>query len=338
MGKIIGLTYDAKEDWPVGPGQPADTNAEFDPQDTIEDIVGALKSAGHKVKKIGNVKSLLAQIDNLGVDIVFNISEGLCGRNRESQVPIILELFNIPYIGSDALALGLTLDKMMSKKCFLADNIVTPKFFIATSCKNLEKMNNIGFPLMVKPCYEGTSKGITELSRVEDYESLCRQVRLINETYRQPALVEEFIRGKELTVVVLGNESPEAMPVVQYSINNQLDLGDEFYTFDLVVAESVEYFCPAQISEELTRRLQKIAVEAYNSVGCRDFGRVDFRVDKDNNPYVLEINPLPCLAKKDTFSFVAQASGKIYEEMILRVLDEGLKRLNMSSQKVEVGA
>jgi len=337
MGIIIGLTYDAKEDCPVKQGQPIDFNAEMDPPDTIDEIIEALESGGHKVKKIGNFKNLLSQIDHLCVDIVFNISEGVFGRNRESQIPMLLEMRNIPHIGSDALTMGMTLDKMVAKKCFVVDNIPTARSFVANSAEDLDGFNGLSFPLIVKPCYEGTSKGITPASRVENVEALEEQVRFVNEQYQQPAIVEEFIKGRECTVVVLGNDSPKAMPVVQYEIDNQLD-GDVFYTSEHVRKENVNYICPAEISDELTNQLQELAVKVYKSVGCRDFGRVDFRIDDKDNPYVLEINPLPCLAKKDTFSFVAKELNKSFEEMILWVLEEGLKRLKMTEQETEVCA
>jgi len=336
MKKIIGLTYDSKEAWPIQPGQTRDANAEFDPVGTINDIVGALESGGYEVKKIGGARELLAQGPDLGVDIVFNVAEGLSGRNRESQVPIILELYGIPYTGSDALTLGATLDKAVAKKLFVADGIPTAKFFIASKGDDLKELNTIGFPLFVKPCSEGTSKGISSLSRVEDYEGLSRQVNLISECYHQPALVEQFIKGTEFTVVVLGNRNPDAMPVIQYKINNNLEPSDDFYTFDHVVAESVQYLCPAEISDKLAKELQNLAVKSYKTVGCRDLGRVDFRVDEKGNPFVLEINPLPCLAKKDTFGHTARAMGIPFEELVLRALNEGLKRLNLDRQEVGV--
>lgn len=275
-------------------------------------------------------------IDDLGVDVVFNIAEGFLGRNRESQVPLILEMHGIPYIGSDALTMGLTLDKAMAKKCFIADGIPTARYFLARNADDLIKSDQLGFPLIVKPCSEGTSKGITARSRVQNMEELKTQVDLIVDRFHQPALVEEFISGKEFTVVVFGNQDPEPMPVVQYAIDGEFDLGDLFYTFDHVKKENVTYVCPAKIPLDLTRRLQELAVKVYQSVGCRDFGRVDFRVNSQGQPFVLEINPLPCLAKKDTFFFVAQATGQSFDRMIVRVLEEGLKRLETVHQKAGV--
>ena len=212
------------------------------------------------------------------------ISEGFKGRNRESQVPAILDLYNIPFVGADALTLGVTLDKTMAKKCFIADGIPTPRYFKATLDDNLFDLNTIGFPLFVKTLHEGTFKGITQSSRVENFKQLKKQVERICRDYKQPALVEEFIKGSEFTVGIIGNNPPVAMPVVQYAIDGQTTAGNGFYSYRHVVERSVEYICPAPIDEKLALRLQELAVRAYKSVDCRDFGRVDFRVNKIREP------------------------------------------------------
>ena len=301
MGRTIGLTYNLKTDWVCGPNDPYDVNAELDKPRTIEKIVQAFEAGGHRVKRIGNVHQLLSQLDNLNVDIVFNICEGTVGRNRESQVPMLLELKGIPYAGADALTLGITLDKVVAKKIFISEGIPTARYFVAESTQDLEKQNTIGYPLIVKTIHEGSSKGISQDSRVESLEGLKRQVHLINTVYKQPALCEEFIQGTEFTVAVLGNEPPQAMPIVQVSIDGDTNLGDEFYTFERISSTTLQYVCPAKISAELTRKIQDLAVRVYKCVGCRDLGRVDFRVDREGNPYVLEINPLPILDPSHTF-------------------------------------
>ncbi len=334
MGKIVGITYDLKSDWPSDPNDPVDAGAEFDSPQTVENICGALESLGHRVKKIGNAKNLLKEIDHLDVDIVFNICEGFAGRNRESQVPVLLEMFGIPYVGSDGLTMGITLDKIAAKKCFISEGLPTPRFFTAKNSDRLKEMNSIGFPLIVKPSREGSSKGLSEKSRVTDFEGLKRQIECVNRTYRQPALVEEFIRGTEFTVAVIGNDHPQAMPVVQVSIDGVRDLGDDFYTFSrLLNPDRVQYLCPADIPKNLEQKLKDLAVRVYNCVECLDFGRVDFRVDEKGNPYVLEINPLPCLAINDIFFFTAKAMGFTYEEIINHILELGLARYGMDDVK-----
>lgn len=326
MMKIVGLTYDLKTDYTFKEGDPPDANAEFDHPSTIDVIASAIESNGFKTKKIGNVTNLLEKIDNLGVDIVFNISEGMTGRNRESQVPVILEMAGVPFVGADALTLGLTLDKVMAKKIFLADKIPTPKFYEFKSSEEVLNTNHYRFPLIVKPRFEGSSKGLSENSRVENKDDLRKQVDYIIANYKQPALVEEFISGSEFTVAIVGNDPSEAMPVVQIKIDGRLQLNDKFYTFARITSDRLEYVCPAKISSELKKRLQEMALKVYNVVECRDFGRVDFRVDSEGNPYVLEINPLPSLSTEDVFKLVAENIGITYEQIIGRILNSALKR------------
>ena len=332
MGKIIGITYDLKSDWRRHSDDPVDMNAEFDKPETVQRVVEAFERGGHRIVRIGNIHSLLAQIDNLDVDIVFNMCEGVSGRNRESQVPIMLEMKGIPFVGGDALTLGITLDKVVAKKLFISEEIPTPRFFEADKGDDLEKINVIGFPLMVKTRHEGSSKGISRQSRVEDIDGLRRQAGMINNIYGQPALVEEFIRGEEFTVAVLGNDAPQAMPVVQVSIDGNVDLGDEFYTHDRIASRSLQYVCPAMIPDGLTARIKELAVRVYKCVGCRDFGRVDFRVDNHGNPYVLEINPLPSLDVEDVFNIFPNVFGSNYDEIVNKVVDFALKRYNIMDE------
>ncbi len=324
--KTVGLTYDLKSDYHFKEGDPPDANAEFDHPSTIDVIADAIEANGFKLVRIGNAANLLEKMDHLKVDIVFNISEGETGRNRESQVPILLEMAGIPFVGADALTLGLTLDKVMAKKIFLADGIPTPKFFEVTNGEQILNMNHYKFPLIVKPRFEGSSKGLSESSRVENKDDLKRQVDYIVNTYKQPALVEEFISGSEFTVAIIGNDPPEPMPVVQIKIDGRLQLNDKFYTFARITSDRLEYICPAKISAELRDTLTALALRVYKAVECRDFGRVDFRVDQNAKPYALEINPLPSLSTEDVFKLVAEKSGMTYEQIIGKILSSAIKR------------
>jgi D-alanine-D-alanine ligase len=328
--KTVGLTYDLKTDYEFKKDDPPDANAEFDAASTIEVIVNAIESQGYNVKRIGNVTSLLENIGNLGVDIVFNISEGLLGRNRESQVPLLLEMRGIPFVGADALTLGMALDKIIAKKIFIADKIPTPKFFEVKATEALLNIDHLKFPLIVKPRFEGSSKGLSEASRVENIEELKRQAEYVINTYKQPALVEEFIRGEEFTVAIVGNDPPEVMPIVQIKIDGRYKLKDKFYTFARIQSDRLEYICPARINSDLKKKLSELALRTYNVVECRDFGRVDFRVDSKGNVYVLEINPLPSLSTEDVFMSVAKGISISYEEMIGKILSCAIKRHNLN--------
>lgn len=328
--RTVGLTYDLKTDYEFKEDDPPDANAEFDHPSTIEVITSAIQSSGFKVKKIGNVSNLLENLDNLDVDIVFNISEGISGRNRESQVPILLEMAGIPFVGSDALTLGLTLDKVMAKKIFIAEGIPTPEFFEVKKIDILMDINHLKFPLIIKPRFEGSSKGLTEASRVDNMEELKKQVEYIINTYKQPALIEEFIRGKEFTVAIIGNDPPEVLPIVQIKIDGRLKLNDKFYTFARISSDRLEYICPACINKDLKKKISDLALRTYNVVECQDFGRVDFRVDKKGKPYVLEVNPLPSLSTEDVFALIAKEIGISHEEIIGKILDSALKRYNLN--------
>ena len=327
-GKIVGLTYDVKPDYVLKKGDPEDANAEFDHPDTIEVIKDAIESGGHKVIKIGNVRNLLRRLKKLDVDIVFNIAEGVAGRNRESEVPVILEMAGIPFVGGDGLTLGLTLDKIMAKKVLISEGVPTPAFFEISDIRNIDGAG-IDYPLIVKPKQEGSSKGISDKSVVKNNRELKRQADWVIRTYKQPALVEKFITGSEFTVPIIGNDRPEVLPTVQISIDGKTNLGDLCYTFSRIKSDTLSYVCPAKITRDLDKKLKAVALKAYKAVECRDFGRVDIRVDKNGNPFVLEINPLPSLSTEDVFMTVARNMKISYNSIINRILDHALERYGM---------
>ncbi len=321
---IIGMTYDLKTEYVFKPGDPLDANAEFDHPNTVGVIEEALVHAGHEVVRIGDIEQLLQKLNHLTLDLVFNIAEGQSGRNREAQVPILLELRGIPFVGSDGLTLALTLDKLMTKKVLRAESVPTPTFFQMEHPDDLLPQG-LTFPLIVKPRYEGSSKGISEKSVVHSAAELKKQAEWLIRSYRQPALIEEFIQGTEFTVAIIGNNPPEALPIVQIQIDGQTDLGNLFYTFSRI-ASGADYVCPARIPASLENRLKELAVKTYQAVECLDFGRVDIRVDKSGNPYVLEINPLPSLSTADVFKVLADRMGMSYDAMIERIIDVSLER------------
>lgn len=331
MGFRVGLTYNVKSEYVFQPGDPPDANAEFDHEDTIGVIDGAIAGGGHAVVRIGNARALLEQYDRLNVDIVFNIAEGYEGRNRESQVPIILEMLRIPFVGADGLSLGLTLDKIITKKILLAEGIPTPKF-VELADPDKAWQVDLRYPLIVKPRYEGSSKGLRESSLVDNAQALRQQAQWLIDTYRQPALVEEFIEGREFTVAIIGNDPPETQPVVQIKIDGALDLGRRFYTF-AHIRSGVGYVCPAPIEEDLQRQLQLLALKTFQAVECKDFSRIDLRVDRHGRPYVLEINPLPSLSTEDVFMHVAKVKGLAYEAVINQILDAALVRYHLKSKE-----
>lgn len=329
----IAFTYDAKAGYELKPGDPPDKYAEFDKEETILQVESALKSGGYEVERINGVKKLIGKI-NSGErwDAVFNICEGTEGRNREGWVPAVLEIYGIPYIGSDVLTMGIALDKILSKK--LADycGIKTPDYVCVNRPEEIEKnMKWIKehLPVIVKPSHEGTSKGLSQKSLCRNFEEARERIGSVVRDYSQPALVEKFIKGYEFTVAVVGNGEPEVFPPVQVAISGKEDLGEDFYTYERVISPEIDYFCPAKISAKLDAQLRRMALDAYNALECRDFGRVDMRVDYEMTPYFLELNPLPNIGLEDVFPLIAQVTGRTYEEIICLVVESGLKRLGL---------
>ncbi|MBI3320681.1 MAG: ATP-grasp domain-containing protein [Candidatus Omnitrophica bacterium] len=324
----VGLTYNVKSELVLKPGDPPDLNAEFDHEETIQHIERAFQEAGHDVVRIGNARQFLEQVGRLNVEIVFNIAEGYEGRNRESQVPILLEMMRIPFVGADGLTLGLTLDKVLTKKVLIAEGIPTPRYLEVNDPEKLWHAD-LSYPLIVKLRCEGSSKGLSERSLVNTPEELRRQVRWLTDAYHGASVfIEEFIEGREFTVAIIGNEHPEVYPVCQIALDGQTDLGRKFFTFAYLRSGS-EYICPAPVPEALARHMQELALRTYQVVDCRDFGRVDFRVDRQGHPYVLEINPLPSLSTEDVFNFIAKTRGMTHYQIINRILDTALARYGL---------
>jgi D-alanine-D-alanine ligase len=331
MSLRVGITYNVKSEFMLKPGDPPDMNAEFDHEETINHIEKAFREAGHDVVRLGNARHLLELSGSGKVDVVFNIAEGYGGRNRESQVPILLEMLGIPYIGADGLTLGLTLDKVLTKKVLIAEGIPTPKYIEVTDTEKL-MAEDLRYPLIVKLRCEGSSKGLSEKSLVQTPDELRRQVTWLRQTYKDAAIfVEEFIEGEEFTVAVIGNDHPEVYPVCQITLDGRTDLGRKFFTF-AYLRTGADYICPAKIPDAQAKNMQELALRTYKAVECRDWGRVDFRTDKQGNPYVLEINPLPSLSDQDVFNFIAKTRGLTHHQIITRILETGLARLGLAAR------
>lgn len=328
MGFLVGLTFDIKSH-KLPRGSPRDLWAEHDSEDTISAVEEALSSGGHRVMPIGSSKQLLARMDSLKCDIIFNIAEGVSGRNRESEVPVLLDILGTPYAGSDALTLSVALDKIISKKIFIYYNISTPRYFEYSGRGRIAFPRGIGFPLIVKPRYEGSAKGIGPDSVVRDAASLRKQTDSVVERYRQPALVEEFIEGWEFTVGVIGNGKPLLLPAVQRHVEKRTGLSGHIFDKARAGRRGLSYRDLLDIDAGLEERMKRLALEAFRGLGCRDFARIDFRVDRKGKIYVLEINPLPSLARDDYFAMVAELMGITYGRMINMMLEAALGRYGL---------
>lgn len=327
----ITLTYNLKENDNT---KPLDYFSEFDSEETISAVISALQKKGHEVSAVNVGKTnLFSYFKKNKVDIVFNIAEGKHGKFRESEIPAILDYFNIPYTGSNTFSLALALNKSITKKILKADNIPTPNFQVFV--KGDEELDeNLRFPLIVKPNCEGSAKGITVSNVVQTKAEVLKKVKELKQAYKQEVLVEEFIHGKELTVGILENGKAKVLPILEIDFSGCKKSGEYFYSWRMKEFQGnaelglvPEFYCPARISKETEKLVSEIALKTHQAMGCNDISRTDIRLDKDNVPYVLEINPLPGINPKESnFPIMAYAAGMKYEDLIDAILTSASER------------
>ena len=322
----IGFTFNVKR---VDPKGGNDAEAEYDAPETIEAIRDALESYGHQVLPFEATAELPRQLMQQPVDLVFNIAEGVAGRNREAAVPALCELMGIPYTGSDAATLSIALDKALSKRVLMQHGILTAEFQVMETGR--ERLSSkLKFPLIVKPNQEGSSKGVSASASVVDDEEALRAVeRALLDRYRQPALIEVYIPGREFTVGVLGDRRPRVLPPMEILFK---DKSNERPVYDFQIKQEwekhVSYQCPAALTPAELKAIERVCRETFAALDCRDVARVDLRLTPKGEFYVIEVNPLPGLTPGySDLCLIATAAGIEYRTLIGDILEGGLKRL-----------
>ncbi len=322
----VGFTYNVKRIKPTTDAS-EDSEAEYDSPSTLQAIREAIASWGHEVVDLEANSELPSVLASSQVDIAFNIAEGFKGRNRESQVPALLELLDIPYTGSDPATLAIALDKGLAKKIVRETGIHTPNFQLMTTGKE-RLLKEFVFPLMVKPVAEGSSKGVVSKSVCGSEPELREVVREIVAKYNQPALVEDYISGREFTVGLLGERRPRVLPPMEicfldpsektpvYSFQHKLDWNDR-----------IRYDCPAKLDPGQMEKLKSAARGAFMALGCRDVARMDFRMDDKGRFFFLECNPLPGLTPGwSDLVLITQAAGMDYRGLIGEIMAPAIRR------------
>jgi D-alanine-D-alanine ligase len=330
---------------------PEDQWDDLDSEKTIDALRESIRAGGHDCEFIEGDLTLVDTIRKFKPDICFNICEGHFGDAREAQVPALLEMLRIPYTGSKVMTLALALDKPMTKRILFWHELPTPAF--QTFERADEDINDdLHFPLFVKPSREGTGMGVTGRSIVRNEAELREQVAQIMERYKQPALVEDYIEGREVTVGVVGNlvgpvarrmpeneESPRIQTGLRFFPPMEVDLKpfentDVVYSNRLKVAlaEELDYLCPAPLDDDMIDELNWLTAAVFRVTGALDVSRVDFRLDAHQNwkPYILEINPLPGMSPGISDLVIeAAAEGIDHASLVNMVLDTALKRYGM---------
>lgn len=362
----IAVLANLKKNAPRWDGMPTDQWDDLDSEKTVNGIVEALRSGGHVAEfleaSIQPPYSLIETLTAFKPDLCFNIAESHFGDGREAQVPAILEMMRLPYTGSKVLTLALALDKAMTKRILHYHGLPTPEFQVferedePIDADLTDESGQLLFPLFVKPTREGTSMGIGPDSIVRTVEELRRQVGYELKRYNQPILAEHYIKGREMTVGMIGNLLPNQarridersfdasmnatltfLPVLEVDTQRHAHTEGDLYTNRMKVelADDFNYFCPAPIDDALKDYLCLLAGAVFRVTGCKDVARVDFRLDEQNGnqPYILEINPLPGLSPGfSDLCLQADAMGWSYQRLINTIAETAFERYGLAAR------
>jgi D-alanine-D-alanine ligase len=329
---------------------PADAGAEFDRKETIQAIQASIESDGHSTIFIPADNNLPYALRDACPDICFNISEGLGGDGREAQVPALLEMLRIPYTASRVEANAISLDKTMTKRIWRDRSLPIAEFQEFT-CSNEPLSRALHFPLFVKPAREGTGMGVDSGAIVYNEEQLRQRASWVINSYHQPALVEEYLPGREFTIGVMGR--PDA---ALYSPHPDLYRKNGFHRFPTLEVDSrcsitpgvyghhakvlnfgdegmPGILCPTNVSYDLAERMHTLAMRAHLAIGAVDISRVDMRLNAQGKPVLIEINTLPGLTPAfSDLCIITQAEGLSYRNLILEILYLGASRFGLLRQ------
>lgn len=315
-----------------------DTYAEWDTFETINAIKDALE-LHHDVTMIEANEDAFEKFRRLRPEIVFNVAECANGISREAQIPAMLDMLAIPYTGSDPLTLTTCLDKSRTKEVLAYNGVPTSRFMFAESVDDLKDFN-LSFPVMMKPVSEGSGKGIFNSSYINNIDDLRVRLKENLAEYDQPFIIEEYLPGREFTVAILGNNSDtEVLPIVEINFDQLPGNLLPIYSFEAKwVVDTREnplniFTCPAKIDLQLEKKIKDVALKTYRVLRCRDWSRIDLRLDSKGEPNIIEVNPLPGILPKpednSCFPKAARANGMTYNEMINKVLLTAAKRHNL---------
>jgi len=317
---------------------PPDFLAECDSDETISAVRDALATR-YDVIPIESDDRAFDRLREVRPDLVFNIAERLFGPNRESHIPSLCEILDIPYTGSDPLTLSICLDKSRAKEILSFHKIPNPEFWIVEPGERPSP--EIKLPAIVKPLYEGSSKGIKDNSVVENREDLCSRISEVTAHYKQPVIVERFLPGTEFTVGVLGNAPRyEVLPIVEIDHSLLPPGARPIYSYeakwiwDTPDAPLEIFKCPARISAGLKAKIEELVARTCRILRIKDWCRIDVRLDEAGEPNILEVNPLPGILPKpednSCLPKAARTAGYAYNDLILRVVDEAVVRYGLA--------
>ena len=300
-----------------------------------EAIVQSLRSEGFSARAV-NIRDDLQKLNRLlrvnPPDAVFNLVEHWRDDPRlEEAVAGFFELHGVPFTGAPPFTLGLCRRKGLTKQILLQNGVATPRYLVQRSAR-IPRRHGLRYPLIVKPARQDASYGVTEKSVVRDHPGLVSQIESVIEEFNPPVLIEEFLSGVELHVSILGNDPPQALPIVEFDFSELPSNHPAVITYDVkwsplsLAYHRVRTFCPARISPRTQERVHRLAMRAYAVTRCRDYARVDIRLDESGEPHVLEVNPNPNLTEGVSFMESAEVSGISFSQTLKRIVSLALKR------------
>jgi D-alanine-D-alanine ligase len=316
-------------------GEAIDRIAEQGAEQEARAVAAALSELGHKpiLVSLGeDVTAFAAELRRLQPDLAFNLCEAFWGESRkEMHVAALFDLLGITYTGAPPLSLGLTQDKARTKDLLSKHQLPTPKYCLVKLGEHYSRVKDMVYPLIVKPRWEDASQGISNESVVENEKKLLARIEYVHRTYRQGALVEEFIEGREINAAIIGNGPHDVLPLSEIKFHP--DLAQPIVSFEGKWLEQSQQYkltepvCPAQLKTRSEMLLRDVALRAYKLLECRDYARVDFRL-RDGVPYILEVNANPDISPEAGLARSAQVARLSYPELIARILAVASKRKN----------
>ncbi len=305
-------------------------------REEIDAIVEGLQEKGYDALAVNiedDFERLLESLTSPRPDVVFNLVESFHDDPRlEDRVAALYDLLRVPYTGSPPMALAICQRKGITKQILQALEIPIPKYLLIRDKPLPRRITGLSYPLIVKPAWEDASQGVDEGAVVDDRKHLVERVEMILAEFKQPALVEEFIEGRELGVSILGNRPPKVLPIEEMDFSGLPDKARGIISFESKweplspLFHMGELVCPADLPRPMERQVHDIALRSYQALGCRDYARVDMRLDKSNKLFVLEVNPNPDLTEGVAFMSSAEAAGISFSDVLEVIVEEALKR------------
>ncbi len=301
----------------------------------VEEVERSLHELGHSTERLpltDDINELLAHFKMSKPDLIFNLIDDFRGQIiLQMNIIALFDLLGLNYTGSGPQAFGLSTDKALTKSILSAQGIPIPRFQVAYKTK-FHLAADLSFPVIVKPLYEGGSYGISNESVISDLSAVEARVSYIQDTYHQPSIVEDFIDGREIIVSILGNDPPTVLPLCEIGFLNFPSSLHKIRNFQSKwMIDTFEYLntaliCPAPLPSEVENIIKEIALKSHLAVGCRDYSKVDIRLDNNNRPYVVDVNTNPFISSNSSFIFSLEQSGRNYIDFIASLIDIALKR------------